>query len=442
VRFDKIFERLPGRYLVLNTHFEIVAVNDAYLKASMTTRESILGRYIFDVFPEKPDNPAGGVDRLRESLQSVLGERQTDIMSVTKYDIPHPEAGFEERYWSPVNTPVLDDQGEVSLIIHRVEDVTDYIRLQKRGHVMEQEIFLRSQELVDLNQQLREKNATLENRDRERERLLERLREADRIKSTFFANVSHEFRTPLTLLLGTLQQWHEGEPFTAERRALLIRNAVRLLKLVNNMLDFARVEAGRLHITFIPTDLAQITRRVAAAFETLIGQSGLAYEVACKELSEPVYIDVDSYEKILLNLLSNAFKYTISGKITVRLEQLSGDRVRLIVEDTGIGIPSEELPRIFDRFYRARASAGRAIEGSGIGLALTYELVQMHGGTIEARSELGRGSVFIVELPLGASHLPAEHVTERLHKLRQTQAGNSMLAKPRHGLEKKRPALF
>ncbi len=411
MQYEKIFERLPGRYLILSSALEIVAVNDAYLEATMRTREQLLGRYVFDAFPENPDDPAGGVDKLRDSLGFVLATRQAHTMGLTRYDIPRQGGGFEERYWSPINTPVLDERGEVAVIIHRVEDVTEYVRLRERGHEMEHELFVRGQEIERLNRQLSEKNADLEIRHRERERLHERLREADRIKTTFFANVSHEFRTPLTLILGILQQWPDGEPITQERRAVLIRNAGRLLKLVNNMLDFARIEAGRMHVSFAPADLVELTQRAAAAFEPLVQQAGLEYEVTCDELSQPVYVDVESYEKIVLNLVSNAFKYTTAGKIAVRLQQHARG-VRLVVEDTGVGMPQEELPRIFERFHRVRNSAGRSIEGTGIGLALTRELVEMHGGTIEARSELGRGSRFVVELPFGRAHHPPEQVSE------------------------------
>ncbi len=407
--FKRIFEALPGRYLVLGREFEILAASDAYLEATMTTRERILGQNVFDVFPENPGEPTGGVAKLRQSLTTVLRERRAHNMLVTKYDIPNPAGGFEERYWSPVNTPVLDEGGEVQFIVHRVEDITEFVKLERRGHEMEQELFLRAREVEEVNAQLSRTNADLEERDREREAVLRREKELGELKTAFFANVSHEFRTPVALVLGALEQWRDRGDASPEQIDAAIRGAHRLLKLVNNMLDFSRIEAGRTDVSFSPTDLARVTQDVASAFQPLVVDAGLSYEVRCDALSEPVYVDRDAYEKIVLNLISNAFKHTLEGHIEVRLEE-HGRRARLSVTDTGTGIAKGDQPHIFERFYRAAPTKARTIEGSGIGLALARELVHMHGGTIEVESELRRGARFSVELPLGAAHLPRDQV--------------------------------
>jgi PAS domain S-box-containing protein len=409
-QFKQIFESLPGRYLILDRSFDIVAVSDAYLETTMTTRSGILGRNIFEVFPENPEQPAGGVAKLRESLSFVRDKAQADTMLVTKYDIPRPEGGFEERYWSPVNTPVLGPRGEVLFIVHRVEDITEVVALEARGNEMERELLLRARAVEEVNARLRSANEELEQRAREKEALLERTREVDKLKTAFFTNVSHELRTPVALILGTLEAG-QASGLDQNQLHIALRSARRLLKLVSTMLDFSRIEAGHLDVVFVPTDLAQFTRLVASAFRVLIEDAGLEFELSCERLSEPVYVDRDAYEKIVLNLISNAYKYTLQGRIAVRLSQVEG-RARLVVEDTGSGIREEELPRVFERFYRASRGAARSIEGAGIGLALVSELVRMHGGTVYVESEAEQGSRFVVELPLGHAHLPHERVQE------------------------------
>ncbi|HET9015517.1 MAG TPA: ATP-binding protein, partial [Thermomicrobiaceae bacterium] len=241
----------------------------------------------------------------------------------------------------------------------------------------------------------------------------EALAELDRAKTEFFSNVSHEFRTPLTLLLGPLQDaLAEGSSLPAaerERLAIANRNAQRLLKLVNSLLDFARIEAGRIDAVYEPTDLASLTRDLASAFRSAIERAGLRFTVTCPALAEPVYVDHEMWEKIVLNLLSNAFKFTFQGEIAVSLEA-DGDRAVLVVRDSGVGIAADELPHVFERFRRVRAGRARTQEGTGIGLALVQELVRLHGGTIEVESEVGRGTTFRVAIPTGSAHLPADRV--------------------------------
>ncbi|HEY7241765.1 MAG TPA: ATP-binding protein, partial [Burkholderiales bacterium] len=196
---------------------------------------------------------------------------------------------------------------------------------------------------------------------------------------------------------------------TADGLAAVHRNALRLLKLVNTLLDFARIEAGRTHASYEPTDLGALTAELASNFRSACERAGLALEVDCPPLAEPAYVDREMWEKIVLNLLSNAFKFTLEGKIGVSLRSAS-DHFLLKVRDTGAGIPEEELPRAFERFHRIEGVHGRSHEGSGIGLALVQELVKLHGGSIEAESELGRGSTFTVRIPRCAAHLPADRI--------------------------------
>jgi len=237
----------------------------------------------------------------------------------------------------------------------------------------------------------------------EEKRRAEALAEIDRAKTAFFSNVSHEFRTPLTLMLGPTE-----EALASPERALLgddletvHRNQLRLLKLVNTLLDFSRVEAGRANPAFEPTDLAALTCDLAAAFRSAIERAGLQLIVDCPPLPSPVPVDREMWEKIVLNLLSNALKFTLQGSIAVEL-RAADDHAELRVRDTGVGIAADDLERVFDRFHRIEGVAARTHEGSGIGLALVRELVAIHDGTIQASSAPGEGSVFTVRVPAAA----------------------------------------
>jgi PAS domain S-box-containing protein len=251
-------------------------------------------------------------------------------------------------------------------------------------------------------------------------RRAEELAELDLAKTKFFSNVSHEFRTPLSLMLGPLEDvLLEGReslgPVRHEQLVVAHRNALRLLKLVNTLLDFSRIEAGRLDAVYEPTELCRFTQEISSGFRSAMEKAGLAFSVECEPIFEPVYVDRDMWEKIVLNLLSNAFKFTFEGSVIVRL-RVVGDSVQLCVTDTGTGIPEQELPRVFERFHRVEGSRGRSFEGTGIGLALVRELAKFHGGTVEVTSSLGKGSTFAVTIPLGKDHLPANRVQAKLRR--------------------------
>jgi PAS domain S-box-containing protein len=246
----------------------------------------------------------------------------------------------------------------------------------------------------------------------------ETLAQLDQAKTDFFTNVSHEFRTPLTLLLGPAEDAlsDDGEPLDGRQRGrleVILRNGQRLLKLVNTLLDFSRLESGRVEARFEPVDLAAYTRELASMFASAADRLGLALTVDCPPLPQPVYVDRELWAKVVLNLLSNALKFTFGGGVTVRLTA-SGSGARLEVVDTGVGIPAAELPHLFERFHRVSGAPSRTHEGSGIGLALVAELVDLHGGTVAADSVSGQGSTFVVEVPFGRSHLPPEQVTDSL----------------------------
>lgn len=239
------------------------------------------------------------------------------------------------------------------------------------------------------------------------------LTELDRAKTAFFSNVSHEFRTPLTLILGPLEELlkQANTNITASRDEveLVYRNGLRLLRLVNALLDFSRMEAGREQAVFEPVNLAALTTGFASSFRSGAEKAGLKFIVDCVAPSELVYVDRSMWEKVVLNLLSNAFKFTFEGEIRVTLCE-QGQGVELRIADTGIGIAAEELPRLFQRFHRIEGARGRTHEGTGIGLSLVRELVELHDGAVQVESEWGKGSTFRVWLPFGAAHLPSDRV--------------------------------
>ncbi len=274
--------------------------------------------------------------------------------------------------------PVRDDHGKVVFITAEGRDITE-----KKAH--EREIARQREELAEL----------------------------DELKTQFFANISHEFRTPLTLMLGPLEDAMADAQGVSEtnrgRLDLAHRNSLRLLKLVNTLLDFSRIEAGRIQASYEPVHLAALTEDLASVFRSAIERAGMKLIIRCQPLSEPVYIDREMWEKVVLNLLSNAFKFTFEGEIEVSVEQ-AGSEVRMAVRDTGVGIPADQIPHLFERFHCARDVRGRSYEGSGIGLALVEELVRLHGGSVRVESEVDRGTRFTVAIPLGKGHLPSERI--------------------------------
>jgi PAS domain S-box-containing protein len=259
--------------------------------------------------------------------------------------------------------------------------------------------------------------------------LNKRLKESDRAKTDFFSNVSHEFRTPLTLLLSPLEDilrngGHQLEKAETDKIQMAHRNALRLQRLVNTLLDFSRIEAGRADAIFQPTDIAKYTEDLASNFRSTIESAGLKFVVRCNDAHEPVYLNREMYEKIVFNLLSNAFKFTFRGTIEICIKP-NKNHVQLIVRDTGTGISKENLPRIFERFTRIEGAKSRTYEGSGIGLSLVHELVMIHGGKLRVNSQEGEGSEFVIIIPPGKAHLDPRKVFEsdtRLDSARMTSA--------------------
>lgn len=423
--FRSLFESAPGLYLVLTRDLHIVAASDAYLRATMTQRDAILGRHLFDVFPDNPDDTtATGVRNLRSSLERVIATGAPDAMAVQKYDIRRPPeegGGFEERYWSPLNSPVFNGGSRVKYIIHRVEDVTDFVRLkqqrtdltrahealQSRAEFMESEIFLRAQEVQEANERLRMANEELARRDAEREELYERLRQLDQLKTIFFANVSHELRTPLALILGhvrALQEQAQVREHAGDSLQVIERNARALLKHVNDLLDIARLDAGRMAVGYVHVDVATLVRETAANFEGMAHQRGIALDVRTPPALD-ADVDPDKMQRIALNLLANAFKFTPDGG-RIRCEIFCEDEKVVVVRvgDSGPGIPDHLRGAVFERFIQAEAPDTRRVEGTGLGLAIVRDFVDLHHGDVTIGVAPEGGAEFVVRLPRSAPH--------------------------------------
>jgi signal transduction histidine kinase/DNA-binding NarL/FixJ family response regulator len=409
--FRSLFESTPGCYLVLDRELVIVAVSDAYMHATMTRPEEILGRGLFEVFPDNPDDPeASGVGNLCASLDRVRHGRVSDTMAVQKYDIRRPEAeggGFEVRYWSPLNTPVLGADGDLAYIIHRVEDVTEFVRLQERGtHQqqqrnarMEQEILQRSKELQEANRQLRA---------------------ADAAKSEFLSRMSHELRTPLNAILGFAQLLELDELSDQQRDSLahIMSGARHLLGLINEVLDIAAIEAGGLSVSLEPVAVAEVVAEVVSLIRPLADQHGILLAGPDQPCADQVLGDRQRLKQILLNLLSNAVKYNrVGGSVELACDRVAAGRLRITVADTGPGIPPEALDRLFVPFERLEGDHG-TVEGTGLGLPLSQRLARAMGGTLELTTTINKGSTFWVELPL----------TERLAERVEAQQGRAALA--------------
>ena len=423
--FRALFEAAPGLYLVLDPQLRVVAVSDAYAVATKTRREAILGLGLFEIFPDNPDDPGTeGVRNLRASLHRVLQTGAPDAMPVQKYDIRKPAeegGGFEARFWSPINVPVKGPDGGLAWIIHRVEDVTDFIRLKQqeaqqgrqnealreRDVQMKAEVMARARESAETSARLKIANEDLS-------RLYDKARELDELKTQFFANVSHELRTPLTLILGPLSQRLADPALESGLRSDLermVRNAQVLLSHVNDLLDVARLDAGRMGLRASELDLAGLVRLEASRFGSLALERGMVFEM---EAPGPLMaqVDAEKVRRILANLLGNAFKFTpAQGRIAVTL-RIEGEQACLEVRDSGPGVPEPLREAVFDRFRQGEGGANRTRGGTGLGLAIVKEFAQLHGGWVLLDEAPEGGARFRVGLPLRVAEGAALHPAE------------------------------
>ena len=406
--FRSLFDAMLSPLLILSPDFTIVEVNRAYLTATRTER-SIVGRPVFDVFPDNPDDPsADGVANLRRSLQTVVASARTDTMALQRYDIPAGEEGaFTERYWSPVNTPVLGADGQVRYIIHRVEDVTEFVRLRRvgreqqravaeaemRAEGMEIDLFVRAREIREVNEQLSRANHELDAAGR-------RLREEQQAKDRFIATLSHELRNPLAAATAATELLALDMPQGHPALSVLERQLSTLARMSNDLLDGTRAVTGRLELVCDPVDVRSVVQGACADIQGLFGHEDRTLTVVLP--AEPVMVDGDRLRlaQVLTNLLSNALKYTRpGGRTEVGLTAADG-QARLTVRDDGIGFSPAQAEELFGVFMRAAPAGPDTPEGLGLGLAVARTVVELHGGRISAHSDgPGKGATFTVLLP-------------------------------------------
>ncbi|MFJ2236316.1 ATP-binding protein [Streptomyces sp. NPDC087859] len=412
--FRRLFDAVLSPLLVLTPDFTIVEVNRAYLTATRTER-AIVGRPVFDVFPDNPDDPsADGVANLRRSLEAVVATGRTDTMALQRYDIPAEDGGFAERYWSPVNSPVLDAEGELSYIIHRVEDVTEFVHVrhvgreqqrvaaeaQMRAEGMEIDLFVRAREIREVNEQLQRANAELDAAGR-------RSREEQEAKDRFIATLSHELRNPLAAATAATELLALDMPEGHPALSVLERQLGTLVRMSNDLLDGTRAVTGRLELVRERVDIRSVVESACADIRHLFGHEGRKLDVGVP--GEPVIVDGDRLRlaQVLTNLLSNALKYTSPGGHTEVALGIEGDRARLTVRDDGIGFPPGQAEDLFGVFMRAAPAGPDTPEGLGLGLAVARTVAELHGGRVSAHSEgPGRGAEFTVTLPIADSGAP------------------------------------
>jgi signal transduction histidine kinase len=394
--FRRLFESAPGRVLVLTPDLTIVAVSDSYLAATMTRREEILGRGLFEVFPDNPGDPATtGTRNLRASLERVCETGAPDAMPVQKYDIRRPESeggGFEERFWSPVNAPVLGPDGNVEYILHQVEDVTEFVRLKRSGaelqgaaQRMEGEIVQRAREAAEASRQLKEANAGLEAANRELE--------------AFSYSVSHDLRAPLRAISGFSEILIEdhGDALSLEARRLLERTragAVRMGRLIDDLLELARL--GRAEMSVERVDLATIAERVAAALREREPERRVEFRNSGDAVA---YGDRTLLRIVLENLLGNAWKFTSGVPRAVVEFGSAGDNGSraFFVRDNGAGFDMAYADKLFGPFQRLHRAD--EFEGTGIGLATVRRIVRRHGGDVRAEGAVGAGATITFTIP-------------------------------------------
>jgi signal transduction histidine kinase len=385
-----LFESLPGLYLVLTPELKIVSVSDAYLKATMTTREGILGRGLFEVFPDNPDEVgATGVANLRASLDRVLRHAAADTMAIQKYDVRRPDGVFEEHYWSPVNSPVFGADRQIKYIVHRVEEVTEFVRQKSKATVddttalsarlqqMEAEVFQSSQKLQAANLQLEAANKELE---------------------AFSYSVSHDLRAPLRAINGfagiVVEDFGPLLPTDGQNYLERIRNgAKRMGELIDDLLAFSRL--SRQPIKRQEVDMCGLAQ---IAYDELRPQRA-GRKIELKESSlPPGHGDPALLKQVWVNLLSNAVKYSRGCQpavIEIGCTE-SGTEKIYFVRDNGSGFDMQYAHKLFGVFQRLHRAD--EFEGTGVGLAIVQRIVQRHGGRVWAEAKENHGATFYFTL--------------------------------------------
>jgi signal transduction histidine kinase len=410
IDYQAILEAAPDLYLMLNSELHIVGVSEAYLRATLTKRDDVIGRWIFDVFPDNPDElEATGVKNLSASLNRVLKTKSPDTMAVQKYDIRRPLSeggGFEERYWSPLNSPVLGKNMEIQYIIHRVEDVTEFVHLKKSGseqlklmeelrtHAgeMEIEIYRRAQEIQEANKQFAQLAKELEINNK-------KLENSNALLQEFAYVASHDLQEPLRMVSNFVQLLHkryshlldkDGEEFIQ----FAVSGTERMKALINDLLLYSRVDSqGK---PFKETDMQEVLNWALSNLHDALEDGGadLSFEPLPQVLGDEIQLG-----QLFQNLIENALRYHAPTRpIKIQIGAIEQeDCWKLFVKDNGIGIDPQFHERVFKIFQRLHSY--EEFKGTGIGLSVCKRIVERHGGKIWIESRVNEGTTFYFTLP-------------------------------------------
>jgi two-component system sensor histidine kinase/response regulator len=412
--FRTIFEAVPQLYLVVDTDFVIVGASDAYLAATSLDRETVVGKNMFEVFPDHIDAIGStGSRNVKESFETVRKTGEAHTMAVQKYDLllPKKSAGdedvWEEHYWSPSNSPVFSDSGELLFIIHKVKDVTQFVKAKQKSREDsgqhqtvatsesdEQEIYLRAQEIQEDKRKLARLNEEL---TRARDKAVD----SNKLKSNFLANMSHEIRTPMNGILGMadILLRHDLPDNLKEYVSTIKEAGNSLLSVINGILDLSKIEAGKLSLESAEFNPVRLIESVA----TLLSEYSRTKHVTLVTFIDPniprtLIGDAGRLRQIIINLTGNAVKFSDHSEVAMKaelLETTKGDvRLRFSVTDSGIGLSQKELESLFQPFVQAESAVDQKYGGTGLGLSICKHLAELMNGELGVTSNKGQGSTF------------------------------------------------